>query len=85
MVLCGVISQRIVIGLLQILEPVPDILFLMYVDSRHHMFRKIDCTSTHIVSSLYIGHFVYILRCWRKNECFDISFSEVFEVHCSGS
>jgi hypothetical protein len=36
----GVISQQIVIGLLQIVDPVPDILFLIYVDSRHHMLHN---------------------------------------------
>jgi len=63
-----VVSQQIVVGLLQILDPVPGILFLMYIDSRHHMPRNIDCTSKHLVFSLCIGHFVYILRCWRKSE-----------------
>jgi len=32
---CDVVSQQIVIGLLQILEPAPDI----YVDSKHPMLQ----------------------------------------------
>ena len=31
--------QQIVIELLQMLEPAPDILFLIYLDSRHHMLQ----------------------------------------------